>query len=102
MPDWPCACAERDDSDDGLGKVHRCIWESLHHQQGDACCAVQNVTLEGDTVVINTDAVVVGSGAGGGVTAALLAEAGAQASTIEISSHCWQFAQHHVHRFQCP
>ena len=81
-----------------LGKFHRCLEQSLHHQQGDACCTVQNVTLEGDTVVITTDAVIVGSGAGGGVTAALLAEAGAQAST-EASSHCWQSAQHHVSHF---
>ena len=48
----------------------------------DVCAlTVQNVSIEGDTLVINTDAVIVGSGAGGGVTAALLAAAGAQAST---------------------
>ena len=85
-----------------LGKIYRCIEQSLHHQQGDACCTVQNVSLEGDTVVINTDAVIVGSGAGGGVTAALLAEAGAQASTIDISSPPSNSAQHHIRQFLCP
>lgn len=39
---------------------------------------LQEARLEGETLVLSADAVIVGSGAGGGVTAALLAEAGAK------------------------
>ncbi len=42
---------------------------------------LQDVRLEGDAVVMSADAVVIGSGAGGGVAAALLAEAGAKVLT---------------------
>ena len=42
---------------------------------------LQGARLEGDAVVLSADAVVIGSGAGGGVTAALLAEAGAKVWT---------------------
>ena len=40
---------------------------------------MQSIRLEGDAVVMTADAVICGSGAGGGVAAALLAEAGAKA-----------------------
>jgi hypothetical protein len=43
-----------------------------------SCCVLQEARLEGETLVLSADAVIVGSGAGGGVTAALLAEAGAK------------------------
>jgi len=43
--------------------------------------ALQGARLEGDAVVLSADAVVIGSGAGGGVTAALLVEAGAKVWT---------------------
>ena len=54
---------------------------------------LQSIYLEGDrcdhprdAVVIMADAVICGSGAGGGVAAALLAEAGAKAGPFPLSS----------------
>ena len=43
---------------------------------------LQSIQLEGDAVVLTADAVICGSGAGGGVAAALLAEAGAKAGPL--------------------
>ena len=47
---------------------------------------MQSIQLEGDAVVMTADAVICGSGAGGGVAAALLAEAGAKAGPFSFSS----------------
>ena len=47
---------------------------------------MQSIQMEGDAVVMTADAVICGSGAGGGVAAALLAEAGAKAGPFSISS----------------
>ena len=47
---------------------------------------MQSIQLEGDAVVMTADAVICGSGAGGGVAAALLAEAGAKAGPFSVSS----------------
>ena len=45
---------------------------------------VQSIQLEGDAIVLTADAVICGSGAGGGVAAALLAESGAKAGPLLI------------------
>ncbi len=56
---------------------------------------LQEARLEGETLVLSADAVIVGSGAGGGVTAALLAEAGAKVQHLLPSGP--QYAKLRLH-----